>query len=79
MWISQWELLEFSGCSDLAASSVSQITGKKADSEYHLYRGYSCTLKVNGLEDKSTGLNLDELQAGFIELVLSFKYLTYAK
>lgn len=41
---------------------------------------YSCTLKVNGLEDKPTGPNLDELQAGFIELVLSFKCLMkYAK
>lgn len=58
---------------------MSQIIGKKAYSEYHLYRGYPCTLKANGLEDKSTGLNLDELQAGFIELVLSFKYLPYTK
>jgi len=32
-------------------------------------------LKVNGFEDQPTGPNLDELQTGFIELVLSFKYL----
>lgn len=72
--LSERTSLNLSGCPELAELFFPN-TWKKADSKYHLHR-YSHALKINGLEDKTVGPNLDEIKPGFIEFVLSFRFLS---